>query len=407
MTWGLEPVRPEAVARLRALVASGRIHPLRPLASAAVLPWDPAFERVGRVLLEATQSLLAEALEHPVPLVREVPGLVEAMRAELAASVGLGFTRLDVLCPPGDPTAMQLMEVQAGDPSAMGFHDALAEALGEPPSLMAAHRRAFEALTAKRRIAFVVLRGSVVETDHRLLAEHYAAHGWEATCVDPRELTFVGGVLHAAGRPVDAVFRDAFDELFVGEFAPGGRALLDALRAGAVVVMNPLVAALADDKSLLEALSTPGRWAGEVAAVLAAHVPWTRVVRPREVEWEGASVSLEGLLRSSRERLVLKPVDGFGGFGVVVGPFAADAEWTATVDAALARPGTYVAQAYRSLPRVPAPLLGEAEVRWEDAFVVHSLWFCPGLAGAFCRASSRPVVNVHQGGGLTPVFFRP
>jgi hypothetical protein len=42
-----------------------------------------------------------------------------------------------------------------------------------------------------------------------------------------------------------------------------------------------------------------------------------------------------------------------------------------------------------------------------EAFVVHSLWFHPYLAGAFSRASTLPVVNVHQGGGLAPVFFRP
>jgi hypothetical protein len=407
VSWGPEAVRPEAAARVRALVSSGRIHPLRPLASGFALPPAAAFERVGRVLFEATQALLGEALEHPVPLVRDTPGLVEVLRAELAAGRGLGFTRLDVLSPREDPVAVQLLEVQAGDPSAMGFHDALAVALGEPQSLMPAHRRAFEALTPKRRIAFVVLKGSVVETDHRLLAEHYAAHGWEASCVDPRELRFEQGELRAAGRPVDAVFRDALDELFCGEFAVGGQALLAAVRAGAVVVMNPFVAALADDKSLLEALSTPGRWGGETAAVLAAHVPWTRVVRPREVEWEGARVSLEALLRGRRDALVLKPVDGFGGYGVVVGPFAAAAEWAAAVDAALAKPGSTVVQRYHPLPRARVPLLDGADVRWEEAFVVHSLWFCPGLAGAFCRASARPVVNVHQGGGLTPVFFRP
>jgi carboxylate-amine ligase len=203
---------------------------------------------------------------------------------------------------------------------------------------------------------------------------------------------------------VDAVFRDALEELFTADFTPGGRALLAAVQADAVVVMNPFAAALADDKALLEPLSTPARWGPEVAKVLAAHVPCTRVVRERRVDWEGAEVDLPDFLRSAREQLVLKPVDGYGGFGITVGPFATAAAWDAALQAALRKPGGFVAQRYHPLPRHRVVLPDGSE---QGAFVVHSLWFHPALVGAFSRASLQPVVNVHQGGGLAPVFFRP
>ena len=187
---------PATVARLEALVASGKVHPLRPLGTPSTLPRRDVFASVGATLLRAVSSLLPTAA--PTALMERTPGLLEAMKAELARGQALGFTRLDVVCPADAPEAFQLLEVQAGDPSAMGWHDALAELFDEPPTLMPSHRLAFEALTPGRRIAFVVASGSVVQSDHTLLAEHYAAHGWTALVVDPRELHFDGA--HASPR---------------------------------------------------------------------------------------------------------------------------------------------------------------------------------------------------------------
>lgn len=352
------------------------------------------------MLLRAVTSLLPRAA--PTALMKATPGLVEVMNQELARGVGLGFTRLDVAC---TADSFQLLEVQAGDPSGMGYHDALAELFGEPASLLPSHRRTLEALTPGRSIAILVAKGAVLETDHQLMAEHYARHGWQARCVDARELRFEGGLLLARGEAVDAVYRDALDDLFAGDFALGGAALLAAVRAGAVVVMNPFCAGLADDKALLEALSTPSRWSGALGEVLRAHVPCTRVVTERRCDWDGVEVELPAFLRAHREDAVLKPVDGYGGFDITIGSFATTAQWDTALERALGSDGRFVAQRYQPLPRSQVYLLDHEAP--QEAWVVHSLWFHPTLVGAFTRASSQPVVNVHQGGGLGPVFFTP
>jgi hypothetical protein len=352
-------------AAAEALHRSGKLHPLRPLLA-------PLY--VDRAALAGTDVLF---------------------RAIESLGGPLGFTRFDVVL---NDAGFQLLEIQAGDPSAMGWHGALAEAFGEPPSLMLAHRRAFERLTDARSIAFVVKRGSIVESDHQLLAGHYRAHGWTAVVVDPSELRFEAGTLRARDTEVRAVFRDALDELLP---TPGGPALTAAVDARAVVMLNPFSAAKADDKSLLEPLSTFDRWDAETARVLRAHVPCTRLVRERRCDWEGAQVDLPRLL-VRRDRLVLKPVDGYGGIGITLGPFVSDAQWTTAVDAALKQPGRFVVQRFHALPELEVEAL-EGPLR---AHVVHSFWFCPELAGAFYRASRNPIVNVHQGGGLAPVFFR-
>lgn len=385
---------------LHDLVASGAIHPVRPLAEPGRLTGRGDFARVGAVVLDAVTALLPRALAAKPAHLAHYPRLFEVMAHELARGRGLGFTRLDVVCRDGGKD-FTLLEVQAGDPSAMGFHDALAQAFGRAPALMAPHRAWFERLTAERSIAFVVMHGSLGETDHALLAAHYRAHGWDAVVVQPQDLSWDGQRLRALGRPVAAVFRDALDELLVPPHLAGGAALIDAVLADAVVLLNPFVAALADDKALLEPLSSAAGWSAEVAPVLQAVVPWTHVVAERDVDWDGRRLPLRALLEARQTDLVLKPVDGFGGYGVTVGRFATPAQWGAAVAAAFAKPGSVVAQRYQPLPRAVVQTLdGPAE-----SFVVHSVWFQPQLTGAFLRASSNPVVNVHQGGGLTPVFF--
>lgn len=389
--------------RLKHLVSSGRVHPLLPLAEASVLPSRERFENVGAALVEALRSLLPVAVR--TELMRAVPELAEVMEWELRTGAGLGATRLDVVCPHEAPAEFQLLEVQAGDPSAMGYHDELALVFGQPPTLMASHRRAFEALTSGRRIAFLAAHGAIFESDHRLLAEHFGQNGWQARVVDPRDLRFDGHHLLALGEVVDAVFRDALDDLFVGDFLAGGLALISAVRSGSVALLNPFCAALGDDKSLLEPLSTPERWNSELAALLRAHVPCTRVLRERKVDWQGREVDLAQFLRTAQEHAVLKPIDGYGGIDVTVGAFCSSAHWDKALEIALQKPGSFIAQHYCPLPRTPVHFFQGREP--EEAFVVHSLWFHPGLVGAFTRASVAPVVNVHLGASLAPVFFEP
>lgn len=399
-----------ALERVLALKARG----LRPLPDAWPFPSGlaPALDQAGRVILEAVDSLLEELAAAPHGALATFPELAEAARLDLSQGRRLGFTRLDVVCPADDPTNFSLLEVQAGDPSAMGWHDALLEAHGHDTShgLMASHRHTFERQCTGRRIAFVIVDGSLVHSDQELLTEHYRAHGWQAHCVDPRALTFEGGALRAHGQVVDAVFRDALDELRLEPWRVGGDALLQAHREGAVLVMNSFAAGLADDKSLLEALSTPARWPAKTLKFLNKHVPMTRIVRAGPMRWGDLEVNdFEAFAAARQGELVLKPVDGYGGFDVTVGVSVSASDWAAAVRRARAAPGQYVAQAYVPLPRRELAIFdGEhGTVSTQLANVVHSLWFHPhrGFAGAFVRASTGLVVNVHQGGGLAPVLI--
>jgi hypothetical protein len=92
----------------------------------------------------------------------------------------------------------------------------------------------------------------------------------------------------------------------------------------------------------------------------------------------------------------------------MVGPFATQQDWETTLGRALAG-HRHVVQHYVPLPRHRVDSLdAQGLAQTSDAHVVHSFWHHAGrLAGGFVRASSAPVVNVHQGGGLGVFQFEP
>lgn len=400
----MSPPPPSAEATT-ALWKSGAIAPLKPLLAPFPLRRGAELQDALATLERACDTLVARWAEgdRALPEIPLPPLVREAAMRDARAGRRLLFSRLDVVCPEDAPSDFSLLELQAGDPSAMGYCDLLSHALGLPQTLMRSHRQHLEARTGGRRIAFVLPDRAPLRADSEALAAHYRAHGWDARVVDPSSLSFDGAWLLAGGAPVDAVYRDALDELL-----PAGAALLAAHAAGKVTVANPFAAAVADDKAWLEPLSTPSWWDEATWRTLQRHVPCTRVVAERTVDWRGERVELVPFLRANRARLVLKPCDGYGGFGVVVGPFASPETWSRAVLRALAGERTVVQQ-YVPLPRHHlAWLEATGEERSGEVFVVHSFWQHAGkLAGGFVRASEAPVVNVHQGGGLGVFQFEP
>ncbi|MFG2985977.1 hypothetical protein ACGFYQ_32820 [Streptomyces sp. NPDC048258] len=142
------------------------------------------------------------------------------------------------------------------------------------------------------------------------------------------------------GRPVDAVLR-----MFVSHSQPpsaGMEALVRALRAGTVRMFTSEAAMLLAHKLTLAWL-----WqdADELPSAdrdfIHRHIPWTcdagdRTARPSE----------------RRAELVLKPADGYGGSGVVLGAAVGDEEWRAALDRA-ARDGGHIFQEYIAGDLVP------------------------------------------------------
>jgi carboxylate-amine ligase len=107
------------------------------------------------------------------------------------------------------------------------------------------------------------------------------------------------------------------------------------------------------------------------------------------------------------DELVLKPVDGYGGQGIVIGPHAGRAELAELADAVRANPAAWVAQDLVMLSSHPTFSEGKLEPRAVDlrAFVLQSrrgdqphLEVAPAALSRVAPAGSM-IVNSSRGGG--------
>ncbi|MBM4779534.1 MAG: circularly permuted type 2 ATP-grasp protein [Archangiaceae bacterium] len=295
----------------------------------------------------------------------------------------LGSTRYDFIVK--DDGELALIECQAGDPSGMGVEEASAGAFarlgveGVQRSSVASSMRRFVAEHPSRAglVVFVIHREAFLEWDVARLVKVFRAEGVEAVMADPSELSFRDGRLWLGARTVDTVVRDSLEDLLAPERVEASRAFLAAWVNDAVRVVNPAGSIVADHKVLLGRLKTRG-------------VPETRAPGDELPE---------------RARWVLKPSDGFGGFDVTIGPAVSDAQWAEAIVAARRSGRTFLLQSFlrAETHALPVPRGDSLELRRHH--VVYSGWMHGDrFGGLFARVHEKPVVNVHQGGGLVPVY---
>jgi glutamate---cysteine ligase / carboxylate-amine ligase len=227
--------------------------------------------------------------------------------------------------------------------------------------------------------------------EHRLLAEQL-----KIPLIRPTDLRFTPtGVVTAAGEPVEVLYRRMDeDELFAAEGADGrslGPALMDAVASGALVLANAPGNGLGDDKSLYAFVPRLiDYYLGEEP--LLANVPTYLCRDPAQ-----RAEVLDRL-----DELVTKPVDGYGGNGVVIGPDASAAELTEVRKLILAEPARWIAQETISLSTHPNFQEGRLEARAVDlrAFVClgREPVVVPLALTRVAPAGSR-IVNSSRGGG--------
>lgn len=170
-----------------------------------------------------------------------------------------------------------------------------------------------------------------------------------------------------------------------------------------VVMLAPESAFLLQNKKVLAWMSEGRPWldAGD-RAFLDRHLPWTRVVADNSVHYQGQRADLPRLLLSRQNDMVLKPADGYGGLGVVVGRATSAADWERAVAEALE--GHWIAQEYVEPDAEPMEFIlpsGEAFTCTVPA--VHGLLLMGGReAGCLVRQSpaASAVLNARQGASL-------
>ena len=233
--------------------------------------------------------------------------------------------------------------------------------------------------------------------EHTLLARMMGVE-----LVEGRDLVCSGGVVKMrttqGEQPIDVIYRRIDDEyLDPVHFRPdsilGVTGLVAAMRAGRVTVANAIGNGVADDKLIYSYVPELTRHYLDEDPIL-PNVDTYRCTEP-----EALAHILERL-----DEMVVKPVDGSGGKGLVIGP-AADG---ATLDALRSRmvedPRGWIAQPVVQLSTVPTLVGGRLAPRHVDLrpFAVNDGTTVRVLPGGLTRVAlpeGQLVVNSSQGGG--------
>ncbi len=233
--------------------------------------------------------------------------------------------------------------------------------------------------------------------EHALLARSMGVE-----LVEGRDLVCSGNrvrMLTTEGeRRVDVVYRRVDDEFldplqFRSDSMLGCAGLLNAARAGTVTLANAVGNGVADDKLLYTYMPDLTRYYLGEEPVLANVDTW------RCEEPEHLAEVLDRI-----DELVVKPVDGSGGKGIVIGPQATRPQLDALRERLRADPRGWIAQPVVALSTVPTLIGEELAPRHVDLrpFAVNDgedVWVLPGGLTRVALGEATLVVNSSQGGG--------
>jgi uncharacterized circularly permuted ATP-grasp superfamily protein len=173
----------------------------------------------------------------------------------------------------------------------------------------------------------------------------------------------------------------------------GCSGLINAARAGNVTIANAIGNGVADDKLVYTYLPDLVRFYLNEEPILRNVDTW------RMDDKESREEVLDRL-----DELVLKPVDGSGGKGIVIGPAATRAELDELRAKVIEDPRAWIAQPVVQLSTVPTYIDGTLRPRHVDLrpFAVNDgnrVWVLPGGLTRVAMGEGELIVNSSRGGG--------
>jgi uncharacterized circularly permuted ATP-grasp superfamily protein len=203
--------------------------------------------------------------------------------------------------------------------------------------------------------------------------------------------------------PVDVIYRRIDDDfLDPAVFRPdsmlGVRGLMEVYAAGRVAIANAPGTGVADDKLIYAYLPEMVRYyLGEEAII--ENVPTYLCSRADDQAYVLAHLS----------ELVVKAVSEAGGYGMLIGPHASEAEILEFADKIRANPRNFIAQPTLELSTVPSLSEGELYPCHVDLrpYVLRGkeAWVSPGGLTRVALKRGSLVVNSSQGGGCKDTWI--
>ena len=280
------------------------------------------------------------------------------------------------------------------------FADRPVRRVGEYPGRLLAALQAAAPDTAGEEATVVVLtpgRYNSAYFEHSLLARTMGVDLVEASdLVERGDRIYMRTT--AGLRRVDVIYKRTDDDFLDPEvFRPdsmlGVPGLVRSVLAGNVVLANALGNGIADDKLTYTYVPDLVRYYLDEEPILRNVDTW------RLEEPDSLAEVLDRL-----EELVVKPVDGSGGKGIVIGPAASREELDALRERLRADPRGWIAQPVVQLSTIPTLVEDGPEPRHVDLrpFALNSgddVWVLPGGLTRVALPKGEMIVNSSRGGG--------
>jgi hypothetical protein len=233
--------------------------------------------------------------------------------------------------------------------------------------------------------------------------------GYSAEFCGTTEWIYENGHLRTpSGLEPDIIYRRGW----IGDWIhhmDGIKPIVKALRDRKACLVNPLSSTLAANKSLLAVLQRPEilkMFTDEEQKVIMKYLPWTRVFESCKTDYHGEMIDLPEYVAKHKDKFVLKPIDQYGGKDVIVGYATDPSEWDEWVVNACAPKGKFVVQDAVEIPEEDLPVFDGEKLRFAKKKINVNFYCYGGIyTGGVVRSSDSPVINVHKGGGMTPIMF--
>lgn len=233
--------------------------------------------------------------------------------------------------------------------------------------------------------------------EHSYLAQQMGAHLVEGSdlVVDENDIVYIKNI--EGLERVDVIYRRIDDdfidpEVFNPESALGVRGLMRAWRKGNVAIANAPGAGVADDKVVYTFVPQIIKYYLDQDAIL-PNVPSYLCMYEDQRDY----------VIKNLDKLVVKPANESGGYGMIIGPRASQAERDEFAKLILSNPRNYMAQPTLNLSTAPAIVNGALVPRHLDLrpFVLQSkdLYVTMGGLTRVAMRQGSLVVNSSQGGG--------
>jgi uncharacterized circularly permuted ATP-grasp superfamily protein len=328
------------------------------------------------------------------------------------------------------PDSLHFAEYNAESPAGLGYTQRLCELFEELPVMQAFRQQRrvrfnatiepmLDALVASYRewggraepptIAIVDWRNVPTWSEFEILRDAFTARGVPTVVCDPREVAFENGALMCGAARIDIVYRRVLINDILARMDDCA-ALVQAYAQRAVCVANTFRCKLAHKKAFFAVLTderNEALFSDDERAVIAAHVPWTRILADTDTVLNGRRQPLLRLAEDHRDSLVLKPNDEYGGTGVTLGWETTPSDWRAALNSALnTPPATWIIQERIPVRREMFPMFdGAGDVTMRDMLVDFAPYLYRGrMTGYLTRLSSTGLANVTSGGGQVPAF---